>query len=633
METAFNPSMPMMAHPYGPAGQASAANRTLYVGNLDKDIDRQKLFDTFAALCKQDSIERVDLKKDFTGESRGFAFITFTNPNDAAFAKTKFNHSKIKENQITVSFMRRVHDLDPKANLFFKNLPPQLTPKELEDKCSQFGNVICCKLKCDAVGHNLGYGYVQFEKEQAANECREALNGKLLHEKAIGVEKFVPSKSRGSLNQKCNVYVKEFPAKFNQKQVEDFIDKEFGAFGKITSKAVAKDQKVGKHYAFVAFGTPEEAKAAIDALNNYEFKDEPVKLFVDFAQSKEQRRKILREKHQQSKNETNLFIKSLNQDVTEDRLKKIFEKYGPVTSVCVRSHELAKSNPTGDKKVLKFGFINFQQSSHAADAMNKGKTDPEIKTLIDSSHYSNVDFLHFAQPKSVRTQYLRMTMKNKKSASILQKQFKMIQDWMSSMGMQRGGNFNKGYGNKRQADGQHRKPMPEGMNQGVNPMMFMHGMNPQVAAQMMPNQMFAANQNMMMAMMQAQAAQAAHAQNHMGIHMPGVMPTQPHMMMPQIHHPAAAAVQVKDSKWLKQNLKEFEILPSEEKKNILGNMMYNRVNELNPPTDLIPKITGMLIDLEVLSIEEIIEILENKTLLAERMNEAIKIIEEDAEGN
>jgi polyadenylate-binding protein len=452
----FNPTMPMMTHPYGPAGPTTAANRTLYVGNLDKDIDRQKLFDTLAALCKQDSIERVDLKKDFTGESRGFAFVTFTNPNDAGFAKTKLNHSKIKENQITVSFMRRVHDLDPKANLFFKNLPAQLTARELEEKCGAFGNVICCKLKFDAVGHSLCYGYVQFEKEQAATECRDALNGKLIYEKAIGVEKFVSSKNRGSVNQKCNVYIKEFPANWNQKQVEDFIEKEFGRFGKITSKAVAKDQKVGKYYAFVAFGTPDEAKEAITGLNNYEFKDEQQsRIFVDYAQSKEQRRKLLREKHQQSKNETNLFIKSLTQEVTEDKLKRAFEKYGPVTSVCVRSHELSKTSPTGEKRALKFGFVNFQQSSHAADALNKGKTDQEIKTLIDSSHYANVDFLHFAQPKSVRTQYLRMTMKNKKSTSFLQKQLKMMQDWMAQMGMQRGGNFSKGYGNKRQ-DGQHR---------------------------------------------------------------------------------------------------------------------------------------------------------------------------------
>lgn len=73
-----------------------------------------------------------------------------------------------------------------------------------------------------------------------------------------------------------------------------------------------------------------------------------------------------------------------------------------------------------------------------------------------------------------------------------------------------------------------------------------------------------------------------------------------------------------------------EEFSNEEQKNILGNMMYQKVNELGrAPTELIPKITGMLIDLEVLGLPEIIEILENKELLYERMLEAIKIIEED----
>lgn len=452
----FNPSMPMMPNPYGPAGPTSTANRTLYVGNLDKDIDKQKLFDYFAAFSKHDTIERVDIKKDFTGESKGFAFITFTNQNDAARAKNVFNHSKIKENQITVSFMRRLQDLDPKANLFFKNLPTQMSAKELEDLCTPHGSIVCCRLKFDSIGHNLGYGYVQFEKEQAANDCREALNGKLVNDKAISVERFVSSKLRGSVNQKCNVYVKEFPSSWNEKQVSDFIEKEFGRFGKITSKAVANDPKVGKHYAFVAYGTPEEAKEAINALNGYEFSGESTRLFVDFAQSKDQRRKLLREKHAQTKNETNLFIKSLSADVTEDKLKAAFEKYGPVTSVCVRSHELAKTGPTGnpDKKVLKFGFVNFLQTSHATDALTKGKTDPEVKSLIDPSHYSNVDFLYYAQPKSVRTQYLRMNMKTKKSAANFQRQMKVFEAMLMQMGgMQRGG-YNKNFSGKKQFDGQ-----------------------------------------------------------------------------------------------------------------------------------------------------------------------------------
>lgn len=109
---------------------------------------------------------------------------------------------------------------------------------------------------------------------------------------------------------------------------------------------------------------------------------------------------------------------------------------------------------------------------------------------------------------------------------------------------------------------------------------------------------------------------------------PGFIPQQPQMIPQPAVNQAAA---IKDVLWLKQNLNTFQSQYShDEQKNILGNMMYQKVNELNTAApDLVPKITGMLIDLEVLGLPEIVEILENKELLYERMQEAIKIIEED----
>ena len=114
-----------------------------------------------------------------------------------------------------------------------------------------------------------------------------------------------------------------------------------------------------------------------------------------------------------------------------------------------------------------------------------------------------------------------------------------------------------------------------------------------------------------------------------GIPQPNVFINQPQAVIPQPIATATAAP--RDIEWLKINVNKFEEeFSNEEQKNILGNMMYQKVNELGrAPTELIPKITGMLIDLEVLGLPEIIEILENKELLYERMLEAIKIIEED----
>lgn len=56
--------------------------------------------------------------------------------------------------------------------------------------------------------------------------------------------------------------------------------------------------------------------------------------------------------------------------------------------------------------------------------------------------------------------------------------------------------------------------------------------------------------------------------------------------------------------------------------------MYQQVSK-SAPAEYVPKITGMLVDFEVLGVEEISNILGNEDLLTKRIHEAIKIIEED----
>ena len=54
--------------------------------------------------------------------------------------------------------------------------------------------------------------------------------------------------------------------------------------------------------------------------------------------------------------------------------------------------------------------------------------------------------------------------------------------------------------------------------------------------------------------------------------------------------------------------------------------MYDRVKSVNQNEEYLPKITGMLIDLEVLNIDEILEIIEDDDSLAERIEEAIDVL-------
>lgn len=110
--------------------------------------------------------------------------------------------------------------------------------------------------------------------------------------------------------------------------------------------------------------------------------------------------------------------------------------------------------------------------------------------------------------------------------------------------------------------------------------------------------------------------------------MPNPAAMQQQMMQNQMMQQQAAAGQTRDSAWLKNNTDEFNALPANEQKTLLGTLMYNQVKKY-APQDQVPKITGMLIDLEVLDIQEIADILNDDKTLQERISEAMKIIEED----
>ena len=90
--------------------------------------------------------------------------------------------------------------------------------------------------------------------------------------------------------------------------------------------------------------------------------------------------------------------------------------------------------------------------------------------------------------------------------------------------------------------------------------------------------------------------------------------------------PQIDASGAKDVHWLRANLDEFNSYVSAEKKNILGTMMYAKVVE-KASHSLVPKITGMLIDLNVLAVDDIIDSIQNRGILQQRVNEAIQLIQ------
>lgn len=141
----------------------------------------------------------------------------------------------------------------------------------------------------------------------------------LLNDKKVFVGHHVSKKERMSKveelkAQYTNIYVKNFDAESSQ---EDF-DNLMKPFGAVISCALSVDDaNASRGFGFVNYENHEDAKKAVDSLNDTEYKGK--KLFVSRAQKRSERDEELRKTHeaarleQESKNQgVNLYIKNIN---------------------------------------------------------------------------------------------------------------------------------------------------------------------------------------------------------------------------------------------------------------------------------------------------------------------------------
>lgn len=102
--------------------------------------------------------------------SKGFAFITFYKKDDAERARQNTNHLKILEKTIRVSlYKQNFQEQSENQNLFVKNVPNTVTPKEFEEYfANTYGPVFSSKLNIhDSKEGAVGYGFIHFENGQS----------------------------------------------------------------------------------------------------------------------------------------------------------------------------------------------------------------------------------------------------------------------------------------------------------------------------------------------------------------------------------------------------------------------------------------------------------------------------------
>lgn len=397
-------SAPAQPAPTSTTGQQQpGTSASLYVGELDPSVTEAMLFEIFNMVGPVASI-RV-CRDAVTRRSLGYAYVNYLNSADGERALEHLNYSLIKNRPCRIMWSQRDPALRKtgQGNIFIKNLDDKIDNKALHDTFAAFGNILSCKVATDENGNSRGFAFVHYETGEAAEAAIKSVNGMLLNDKKVYVGHHVSKKERQSKVEEqrakfTNVFIKNLDPEIDQAGLEDL----FKPFGEIVSAALGKDDEgKGKGFAFVNYVSHEAAKAAVDELNDKDINGR--KLFVGRAQKRAERDEELRRLHEERRLENesktagvNLYVKNMDDEWDDDRLRQEFDFAGTITSAKVMRDDKGVSRG--------FGFVCFSSPDEATRAVQEmnGK-------MIGTKPL----YVSLAQKKEVRRQALESQMQQR----------------------------------------------------------------------------------------------------------------------------------------------------------------------------------------------------------------------------
>lgn len=400
---------PMPAPGVAPATIGGPAPHTsLYVGELDPGVTEAMLYDLFSLAGPVASI-RV-CRDAVTRRSLGYAYVNYHNVTDGEGTPIKsgeramesLNYSVLKGRPIRIMWSQRDPALrkSGSGNIFIKNLDPSIDNKALHDTFSAFGNILSCKVAMDENGSK-GYGFVHYELIESAEGAIKHVNGMLLNDKQVFVGMHVPRKERQSKIEELrskftNIYVKNL----DEAVTDEEFHKMFSEFGSVTSAVVQRDEAgKSKGFGFVNYINHEDARLAVEEMHEKDINGK--QLFVSRAQKKAEREEELRRHYEKIREEklnkylgVNLFIKNLDDSITDEMLRQEFAPFGAITSAKVMMDD-SKGTSRG------FGFVCFSSPDEATKAV----TEMNAKLVSGKPIY-----VALAQRKEVRRAQLSAQM-------------------------------------------------------------------------------------------------------------------------------------------------------------------------------------------------------------------------------
>ncbi|KAF7690879.1 polyadenylate-binding protein 1b [Silurus meridionalis] len=242
----------------------------------------------------------------------------------------------------------------PMASLYVGDLHQDVTEAMLYEKFSPAGAILSIRVCRDMITRrSLGYAYVNFQQPADAERALDTMNFDVIKGRPVRImwSQRDPSLRKSGVG---NIFIKNLDKSIDNKALYDT----FSAFGNILSCKVVCDENGSKGYGFVHFETQEAAERAIEKMNGMLLNDR--KVFVGRFKSRKEREAELGAR---AKEFTNVYIKNFGEDMSDDKLKDVFGKYGAAMSIRVMTDDSGKSRG--------FGFVSFERHEDAQKAVDE----------------------------------------------------------------------------------------------------------------------------------------------------------------------------------------------------------------------------------------------------------------------
>lgn len=279
----------------------------IFVRNLAPSVDNKGLYDIFSVFG---NILSCKVAQDEKGESKKYGYVHFETAEAAQDAISKLDGMLIDDVKVSVAKFVKRQDRNTAhhwTNLYLKQFPLSWTEANLAELCAPFGKVQSVFLSKSPEGVSKGFGFVNFEEQDAAEKALAELNGKTVSEeqtlplyanraqkkservREIRTRMETQKMDFITKSQSMNLYVKNLADSVTDEQFKDA----FKVHGTITSARIMrdKDTQVSRGFGFVCYSAAEEAMKALAEMNGKLLNGKP--LYVAPYQRQEQRKQQL----------------------------------------------------------------------------------------------------------------------------------------------------------------------------------------------------------------------------------------------------------------------------------------------------------------------------------------------------